>query len=123
MKKFTAIYSIILGVGIIGLWAMLISTGNVPEFETEPAAIAFHLTAEFSMGVLSLLSGIMLIAKKKYSSLLYLVSSGLVIYAVINSAGYYANLNQWGMVVMFMVVLVISALTAIYICKDTAKEN
>lgn len=122
MKKFTGIYAIVLGVGIIGLWTMLIITGNVPEFKTEPVAIAFHLTAEFSMGILSLISGIMMLARRKKSGALYLVSSGLVIYAVVNSSGYYGNLAQWGMVAMFMVVLVISAITAVYIARDIFRE-
>ena len=101
---------------------MLIVTGNVPEFSTEPVAIAFHLTAELSMGVLALISGIMMLVGKKYANALYLVSSGLVIYAVINSSGYYGNLGQWGMVIMFMIVLIMSVFTAACTANSSAKK-
>jgi len=123
MKKAIGIYSVVLGIGIIALWSMLLATNNVPELNTEPWAIAFHLVAEMGMGLLAVLSGILIINNKKCGGLIYLVSSGVVIYAVINSSGYYANLGQWGMVIMFAVVFVLSLLSDVYIVKDFLKEK
>ena len=49
----SGIYAIIIGIGIIGLWSMLLRTGQVPELKTESIAIKFHITAEMIMGSLS----------------------------------------------------------------------
>ncbi|MCJ7648161.1 MAG: hypothetical protein MUP85_06080 [Candidatus Lokiarchaeota archaeon] len=40
---------------------------------------------------------------------------GLVIYAVINSAGYYGQKNQWSLVIMFGIILIASASLVILI--------
>jgi hypothetical protein len=58
----SGIYAIIIGIGILGLWLMLYITKQIPELKTEPVAIAFHITAESLMGILSLLSGIFLLS-------------------------------------------------------------
>jgi len=57
----SGIYAIVIGIGILGLWLMLYLTRQIPELNTEPVAIAFHITAETTMGILSLLSGIFLL--------------------------------------------------------------
>lgn len=52
----SGIYAVI--IGILGLLMMLLVTKQVPELETEPEAIAFHITAKRVMGIHSLLIGI-----------------------------------------------------------------
>ena len=84
----SGIYSLIIGVGIIGLWLMLIFTRQIPEIKTEPIAIGFHIVVESIMGILSVLSGIILLLDLTWGALLFILASGLVIYAVINSSGY-----------------------------------
>lgn len=102
----SGIYAIIIGIGIIGLWSMLLLTNQVPELETEPIAIKFHITAEIIMGTLSLLSGIFLVFGIPWAHYLFILAMGLVIYAVINSAGYYGQKKQWIFVVMFGIILI-----------------
>jgi hypothetical protein len=104
----SGIYAIIIGVGIIGLWLMLYLTNQIPELKTEPVAIKFHVTAEMTMGVLSLLSGIFLLVGLSWAPYFFILAMGLVIYAVINSAGYYGQRKQWLFVIMFGVILVAS---------------
>ena len=55
------ISTIIIGVGIIGLWTILLRMHQVLEIETEPIRIKFHIVAEFSIGILSFISGIILL--------------------------------------------------------------
>ena len=110
MKKITGVYSIIIGVSIIGLWIMLLATGNVPELETEPISIYFHLVAEIVMGALSLISGVALFRNLRWANPMFILSSGFVMYSVINSSGYYGNTNDWPMVIMFMAILVLSGI-------------
>ena len=110
----SGIYSLIIGIGIIGLWLMLILTKQVPEIKTEPIAIGFHIIIENIMGILSLISGVILFIDLACGSLLFILSSGLVIYAVINSAGYYGQKKQWPFVSMFGVILIISSILVIF---------
>lgn len=104
----SGIYAIIVGIGIIGLWTMLVLTKQVPELKTESIAIKFHITAEITMGILSLLSGIFLLIGISWSRYFFILAMGLVIYAVINSAGYYAQRKQYSFVIMFGIILITS---------------
>ena len=104
----SGIYAIIIGLGIIGLWLMLYLTNQIPELKTEPVAIKFHITAEMIMGILSLLSGIFLLVGLSWAPYFFILAMGLVIYAVINSAGYYGQKKQWSFVIMFGIILIAS---------------
>lgn len=122
MKKAAGFYSILLGISIIGLWVMLLTTGNVPELRTEPINIYFHLTSEFLMAVLLLISGIGILKKLTWGNPMFILSNGLVIYSVINSAGYFGNSDEWAMVIMFMIILVLSIIFTLMIFKENYKD-
>jgi CHASE3 domain sensor protein len=104
----SGIYAIVIGIGIVGLWSMLILTNQAPELRTEPVAIKFHIAAELSMGILSIFSGIFLLIGFSWAPLVFILAMGLVIYAVINSAGYYAQNKQSAFVIMFGIILITS---------------
>ena len=104
----SGIYAIVIGIGIVGLWSLLVLTNQVPELRTEPVAIKFHITAELSMGILSIFSGIFLLIGFSWAPLVFILAMGLVIYAVINSAGYYAQKKQSVFVIMFGIILISS---------------
>lgn len=87
---------------------MLLLTKQVPELKTEPVAIAFHITAEMIMGVLSLISGIFLLIDLSLASYFFILAMGFAIYAIINSAGYYGQRKQWTFVIMFGIILIAS---------------
>jgi hypothetical protein len=109
----SGIYSIIIGIGIIGLWTMLYLTNRIPELKTEPVAIRFHLIAEITMGILSLLGGFFLLMRFAWAQYFFIFAMGLIIYAVINSAGYYGQKKQWSVVGMFGMILIVSAILVI----------
>lgn len=104
----SGIYSIGIGVAIIGLWIMLITKKKIPELKTEPITIYFHITAEITMGLMAVISGIFILLELLWSKYLFLISSGICVYAVINSAGYYAQRKTWVFVGLFTVILVTS---------------
>lgn len=108
LQIISGIYAIIIGIGIISLWVMLLLTNQVPELKTQHIAIRFHITAEMIMGILSLLSGILLLTRLSWAPSLFILAMGLIIYAVINSAGYYAQKKQWAFVLMFSIILIAS---------------
>ena len=44
---FASVFALVVGVSMIGQWLLFLLTGQVPELETEPLRIRFHLAAEF----------------------------------------------------------------------------
>jgi hypothetical protein len=103
--KFAAWYGILVGVLMIGQWAVSILAGGVPEFQTAPWEIAFHLAAEMSTAGMLILGGIALLKANVWARQVLLVGMGMVIYSEIVSPGYFAQLEQWPLVVMFALLL------------------
>jgi heme A synthase len=64
MKNYIAIYSILIGLAVIGMWAVILTGQKLPEGNLE---LAFHLYAEFAMAVICLVSGVMMLRNKKFS--------------------------------------------------------
>jgi len=89
------------------------SNKQVPELKSEPVAIKFHITAEITMGILSLVSGIFLLIGLSWAPYFFILAMGLVIYAVINSSGYYGQRKQWSFVIMFGIILITSVILVI----------
>ncbi len=108
---FAALYSIVIGAGMIGQWAFSLARKQVPELETEPIRIRFHLAAEFTTAIALLIGGLSLLTNSSWGLQLYLVSMGMLLYTVIVSPGYFAQRGQWPMVGLFAVVLVLGLIS------------
>jgi hypothetical protein len=85
------------------MWIIFIATNQVPEIKYAPIKITYHLIAEFFTAILLLIGGYGLLKKQVWGFYLYLISMGMLLYTVIVSAGYYANLGDMIMVGMFTV--------------------
>ena len=116
-KRLPILFGLLCGFGMLAQWAMFILTGQVPELQTEPYRIAFHLAAEGITALGLIASSILLLQKKKVAKKLYTISSGMLLYSVIVSPGYFAQLGQWGFVVMFAVVLGLAILSLFQLHK------
>jgi hypothetical protein len=103
IKKIASSYSIFVGLAMIVMWLIFIITEQVPEMNTAPIQISYHLIAEFLTAILLLIGGFGLLKNKAWGFHLYLISMGMLLYTVIVSAGYYANLEDMIMVGMFTV--------------------
>ena len=101
-------YSLLMGLGMLGIWVMLLLTGQVPELASEPYRILLHIAAEMLSGMLLLAGGFALWAKKAWAVSLHRFSLGLLLYAAVQAPGYYAQLGQWGPVYMFAVLVLIT---------------
>jgi len=86
INKIIPIYSIILGIAILGMWTFLILSGDINEGKSE---ISFHLFSEFLMAILCIAGGILYL-RIKYKYML-IMANAMVVYSVINAAGYYAE--------------------------------
>jgi len=107
MKKIIAIYQIIIGLGMIGIWILLFLSNQIPEIQTELIRITMHILAEITTGVLLISSGVYILTKKKFSSL-FDISSGSLIYTLIVSPGYYAQKGEWAVFAIFSAMLIIT---------------
>lgn len=105
--KIIAYYSVFLGFMITGLWIMLLRTDAVTEGKTE---IVFHLFSEFLMAVLCILSGFKMLMNHRTGTAVNIIAHSMVIYSVLNAAGYYGQKGETGMMIFFIVLLSISAL-------------
>jgi len=107
-----AYYCIVVG-ALMGIqWLFFLVTGNVPELETEPLAIGFHLVAELVTAVALILAGIGLLRRASRALPVTLLALGMLLYTVINSAGYFAEQGVWVVVGMFGVLLILTLLAA-----------
>lgn len=107
-------YGIVVGLSMIGLWSVLLMTGQVPELQTARLQITYHLTAEFLTAVTLLGTGIGVVYGHHWAGGGYLVALGMLLYTVINSAGYYAELGEFPMVGLFAL-LTITTLGCLWI--------
>ena len=102
--KFSSWYRIGVGTLIILQWIFFLATGSVPEFETTPLAIGFHMTAELLLALALLLSGMATLHSKSWGEKFLLAALGMAIYSEINGPGYFAQLGQFiGFVVSFAI--------------------
>jgi hypothetical protein len=111
--RFAAWCALVIGATMLAQWGFFIAAGQVPEFETEPVAIGFHLVAELATAVGLVVSGTLLLRRRRNAARLALVAFGMLIYTSANSPGYFAQLGQWPLVAMFAVVLAVAMLAVV----------
>jgi len=80
----------------------------VPELETEPLRIRFHIAAEFVTAIALVTGSVGLLTGQSWSQQLYLIAIGMLFYTVIVSPGYYAEKGEWPFVGMFAVILILA---------------
>ena len=74
MKKTSAVYQIIIGTGMIGIWIILFLSEQIPELLTEPVRIAMHILAETVTGALLIISGVITLKTGSQNKILYNLS-------------------------------------------------
>ena len=109
LRKIAALYAIIIGIAMMGMWITFLATEQVPEITTAPVTLTYHLLAEFLTAILLLIGGFGLYTNRGWGFHLYLISIGMLLYTVIVSAGYYGNLGDTIMVGMFSIFQILTA--------------
>ena len=112
IRKIAALYSIIIGIAMIGMWLSLIANNQVPEINTEPIRITYHLIGEFLTAILLLIGGFGLYDNRGWGFHMWLIAMGMLLYTVVVSAGYY---GQLGDVVFMGMFSVMQLLTIVFI--------
>jgi NADH:ubiquinone oxidoreductase subunit 2 (subunit N) len=106
--RFVAWYSIAVGVLMLGQWSFFLAAGQVPELQTEPFRIGFHLLGEGITAISLIVSGVALLRRASWARDTAFASLGMLTYTVLVSPGYFAQLGQWPLVGMFGVLLVLT---------------
>ena len=110
--KFAAWTALVVGLLMVSQWAMFLVTGQVPELQSEPWRIGFHLAAEFATAFLLIVGGGALLRGAPWAKTAFLLAAGMLLYSLLASPGYFAQQQQWPLVGMFAVLLVFT-LTAV----------
>jgi hypothetical protein len=117
--KYSGWFAIVVGCLMIGQWMFFIAMGQVPELQSEPIRIAFHLAAEGLTALLLIVSGIGVLRSWLRIRAWYHVGCGMLLYSVIVSPGYFAQLGQWEMVLMFTVLGILTIAAIVVLNRST----
>lgn len=104
-KIITGWFSIVMGIAILASWTLILLQGSIPEGKIE---LGFHLYSEFAVAVICLVSGIMLLKDKPYATETNMGGLGMLVYSVLNAAGYYGQQGNKGMMAVFTGIFVLS---------------
>lgn len=103
LGKLASVYSMIIGIAMLCMWTVFVLTGQVPELSTTPIQVSLHIIGEVATALALLIGGYGLWTNKKWGLQAYMLSMGMLLYTLIVSPGYYAQLGNVVMVGMFTV--------------------
>lgn len=121
--KFSAWYGIVVGFLMAGQWMFSLITGAVPEIQSAPWELAFHLAAEMLTALALILGGARALKSAPGGRRLLLCALGMVIYSEIVSAGYFAQQDQWRLVGAFGVLLAGGLIAALLVWRTSKKKH
>jgi len=101
MKKLLALYSILVGAAMIAMWCVFYALNAIPEVIDKPWEIAMHLAAELTTAALLIFSGLGLLARAGWAMRVNLFATGMLVYTLIQSPGYYLERHGLAFVAMF----------------------
>lgn len=124
-ERFAAILALFVGAAMLVMWSVLLLTGQAPELRSEPWRIVAHLLAEATTASVLIAGGAGLLRRGRQSRRVLLVGLGMLFYTLIASPGYYAQLGNWPMVLMFagLLLLALAALSALLATVPQSAEE
>lgn len=116
--KVVGIYCAGVGIAMASLWVLFYVAGTIPGLETAPLEIGYHLLAEGLTAGFLLVAGYGLLQSRDWVASVLPVSLGMLLYTVINSAGYYAHRSDLVMVGMFTLLTLSTGVVVIDILRN-----
>ena len=97
------IVPILIGVGMLGFWAVAVATRRVPEIEAGGIEIWFHIVAEVITGVVLIAGGVAVLSDGDalFAIVLSSLSLGMLTYTLIVSPGYYVERRNRPLILVF----------------------
>jgi peptidoglycan/LPS O-acetylase OafA/YrhL len=112
-----AVFAVVVGVAMIAQWAVSFAADGVPEVDTRPTALAFHLAAEGLTALLLIVAGVALLRGRPWGRWLYALATGMLVYTAIVSPGYFMQEGRPAFVGMFAVVLLLAVLGVVKVVR------
>jgi hypothetical protein len=112
---FAVIFAIIVGVGMIGQWTFSLITKQVPEIQSEPIRISFHIAAEMATALGLIVAGVGLLATQVWGKVVFLIAIGMLFYTAIVSPGYFAQRGQWLWLGIFLTLIVLAIISVVVV--------
>jgi hypothetical protein len=118
---FAALYAIVVGVSMIGQWVFSIARRQVPGPEAGSIVgrgsveMLFHWAAELITALALLAGGVGLLLDWIWGVGVYLIAMGMLLYAVVNSSGYFAQKREWPMLGVFAVLLILALISLVVV--------
>jgi hypothetical protein len=106
---------IVVGVSMLGQWAVALARRRVPELQTRPIEIRLHLIAEFATGIVLIVGGLATVIALPVGPPLFLFALGMLTYTAIVSPGYFWARGERPPVVMFALIIVGTIIAAIWL--------
>jgi hypothetical protein len=116
-RKASAVFTIFVGLLMMGMWSMLVLTNQVPYLDTPQMEIKLHILTEIVTAVMLIIGGISVLRYYDKLTNLHYISQGMLIYAIINSSGYYIDMGEPIMAVVFGVLLLGTILSLSFFMK------
>lgn len=113
LGKLASVYSMIIGIAMLCMWTVFVLTGQVPELSTTPIQVSLHILGEVATALALLIGGYGVWTNKKWGLQAYMLSMGMLLYTLIVSPGYYAQLGNVVMVGMFTVFFIFAMIFVI----------
>ena len=117
--SFPGWYGIVVGLLMFLQWGFFLFSGQVPELQSEPLRITFHLAAEFITAIGLLAGGIGLLRGRPWAVPVYLAAAGMLLYSVVVSPGYFAQQGQWAIVGMFALLLLLALWSIVGVVRSS----
>ncbi|MFW9851431.1 MAG: hypothetical protein ACFFDS_00635 [Candidatus Thorarchaeota archaeon] len=108
LEIITGIYSLTVGISLIGFWAVFYLRKELNIFIENSLERFFHILAEIIISILALISGIAILANQSWGLFIYILTMGFLIYASINAIGIYGKKKIWWLVILLAVVALMS---------------
>ncbi len=122
MRKVTALYSILMGILLIGTWLVLFALGQVPELWTQPLDTGSLLAAEFLTGIGLVAGGWGLLTVRRWGFTLVLFALGMMFYTVVRSIGLFAEQGVPLAAAWFVLVTALTLLLVGYFLQRAPRE-
>jgi peptidoglycan/LPS O-acetylase OafA/YrhL len=119
-RRAVAAYSVLIGIMMAAMWTVFALTDQIPEIDTKPREIAFHLAAEFLTAFALIAGGLGLALKRSWGFPLNTTALGMLAYTVIVSPGYYAQKENYAFVGMFGVLML---LTLVFVVLSVLRRD
>ena len=119
-SKLVGLFSAVIGLMIIGWWATLLLTNQVPELKPDgyaPRLIIYYVTAELLTGIVLIISGVGLLLSSDWARGFSAISLGMLLYAAINSTGKFSQEDNLPMVALFTVITILTGVAIVALFK------